>query len=168
MTGTPPRLVWWGEKAAPRLTERETTFCGQAVSEASQTTPAMVFARQKFGATLQSMAPQQTQRFTTAPSVVRRSGSSAGRYLFSSTRSAAQRLEMAPTISHRCASDLRSRWMRDRSRAARRSQRQAGSDPLTLRQGSCEILALKLNPARDGRTRGSCWQVWRPGSVAAR
>ena len=65
-----------GAKKGPTLDlTRNHISAAKAVSEASQTTPAMVFARQKFGATLQSMAPQQTQRFTTAPSVVSRSGS---------------------------------------------------------------------------------------------
>ena len=58
--------------------------------------------------------------------------------------------------------------MRNRPCPAQASNGLADYDRLAQLQVSCNIWALQLGRFRDDRMRHSCWQVCRPGSVAAR
>ena len=128
----------------------------------------MVFARRFAGSQLHLTSLLQTHCVTTASSVVRRCRRSVSRFLFSSTRLAYEGCFEPQHRPPRCARDIRSSLVRDRPRPAQASNGLTDYDPLALRQGSCKIWALQLDPARDDHTRGPCWQVCRPGSLAAR
>ena len=73
-----------------------------------------------------------------------------------------------PCATTRCGPDLRCPNAPPSDSVAPTTCWLPGGRHFSGQQRSGEIWALRLHPARVERTHGSCWQVSRPGSLAAR